>query len=83
MRSHGKPTANRATRNLQPILKRNILSYFSGGKDGKSFLLDRYPDGQGPDSNLIQMLEREVIDFNPNITFDDIAELETAKGLLQ
>lgn len=29
------------------------------------------------------MLEREVIDFNPNVTFDDIAELETAKALLQ
>lgn len=45
----------------------------AGGKDGKSFLLNRYPDGQGPDANLIMMLEREVIDFNPNITFDDIA----------
>lgn len=36
----------------------------AGGKKGldpngkKSFLYDRYPDGNGPDSNLIEMLER-------------------------
>lgn len=29
------------------------------------------------------MLEREVMDKSPNVAFDDIAELETAKGLLQ
>lgn len=29
------------------------------------------------------MLEREVLDKAPKITFDDIAELDTAKGLLQ
>jgi katanin p60 ATPase-containing subunit A1 len=46
-------------------------------------LFDRYPDGQGPDANLIEMLERDVIDFSPNVSFDDIAELEKAKGLLQ
>jgi katanin p60 ATPase-containing subunit A1 len=34
-----------------------------------------YPDGNGPDSNLIEMLEKEVVCFNPDITFDDIAEL--------
>jgi hypothetical protein len=29
------------------------------------------------------MLEREVIDSNLNITFDDIAELSAAKEILQ
>ena len=29
------------------------------------------------------MLEREVVDFNPNITFDDIAELQKAKDVLE
>ena len=41
--------------------------------DKKSFLKNCYPDGAGPDSDLINMLEREVVDFSPNITFDDIA----------
>ena len=53
-------------------------------KDGKSsFLLSRYPDGNGPDSELIEMLEREVVDTNPNVSFDDIAELAQAKKALQ
>lgn len=51
--------------------------------DKLSFLYDRYPDGQGPDANLITMLQNDVIDFSPNVNFEDIAELEKAKGLLQ
>ena len=55
-----------------------------GGDNGKSaFLLSRYPDGNGPDSELIEMLEREVVDTNPNVSFDDIAELNQAKKALQ
>lgn len=42
-----------------------------------------YPEGSGPDADLINMLEREVVDFNPNITFDDIAELQKAKDVLE
>jgi katanin p60 ATPase-containing subunit A1 len=42
-----------------------------------------YPDGNGPDTNLIESLEREVVDLNPNITFDDIAELSKAKEILE
>ena len=55
-----------------------------GGDNGKSaFLLSRYPDGNGPDAELIEMLEREVVDTNPNVSFDDIAELNQAKKALQ
>lgn len=51
---------------------------------GKSdFLLDCYPDGKGPDEHLIMMLEKEVVDKNPNITFEDIAALEDAKKVIQ
>jgi len=54
------------------------------GQNGKSdFLLSRYPDGNGPDSELIEMLEREVVDTNPNVSFNDIAELSQAKKALQ
>ena len=42
-----------------------------------------YPDGKGPDIDLIRMLERDVIDRNPQVKFDDIAELDEAKKILQ
>ena len=51
---------------------------------GKSpFLLHHYPNGEGPDSDLIEMLEREVVDTNPRVSFSDIAELDGAKKTLQ
>ena len=48
------------------------------------FLLARYPEdnGNGPDTDLIEMVEREVVEMNPNVNFDDIAELESAKRAL-
>ena len=54
------------------------------GPPKSPFLLNRYPedDGYGPDTDLIEMVEREVVDMNPNVSFDDIAELETAKRAL-
>ena len=54
------------------------------GPPKSPFLLDRYPEdeGNGPDTELIEMVEREVVDMNPNVSFDDIAELETAKRAL-
>jgi katanin p60 ATPase-containing subunit A1 len=56
-----------------------------GAKEqGKSdFLYSVYPDGQGPDADLINMLERDVIDKNPKVSFDDIADLDEAKKILQ
>ena len=42
-----------------------------------------YPDGIGPDTDLINMIEKEVLVKNPNVQFDDIAELDETKKLLQ
>lgn len=42
-----------------------------------------YPDGRGPDDNLIDMLEQEVVDQNPCVSFEDIAELEQPKNILK
>jgi katanin p60 ATPase-containing subunit A1 len=42
-----------------------------------------YPNGVGPDCDLIRMLERDVVEKNPNVNFDDIADLGEAKKLLQ
>ena len=49
------------------------------------FLLDRYPDtkGIGPDTDLIEMLEQEVVETNPNVQLEDRADLESAKNTLQ
>ena len=52
------------------------------GEDS-AFMLSMYPNGDGPDSELIRMLERDVIDKNPQVSFDDIASLGEAKKILQ
>ena len=53
-------------------------------KEGKSaFFLHHYPEGEGPDAELIEMVEREVMEKNPNVKFEDIAELEGAKNTLK
>jgi katanin p60 ATPase-containing subunit A1 len=52
-------------------------------KEATTFLEYCYPDGVGPDVELIQMLERDVLDKNPGVNFDDIADLEETKRLLQ
>ena len=53
-------------------------------KSGKSpFYLHHYPEGEGPDGELIEMVEREVMDRSPNVNFDDIAGLENAKDALR
>lgn len=54
-------------------------------KDNKrsAYLNHVYPDGDGPDTNLIEAIEKEVVDVNPNVSFDDIAELDDAKKVLK
>jgi katanin p60 ATPase-containing subunit A1 len=48
-----------------------------------SFLHHYYPDGEGPDADLIRMLERDVVMRLPNVSFEDIAELNEAKNALK
>lgn len=55
----------------------------SKAKKADSFLYHCYPDGIGPDSDLINMLEKDVLDKNPQVSFDDIADLDDAKNTLQ
>uniref|UniRef100_A0A3P8WJE2 Katanin p60 ATPase-containing subunit A1 n=1 Tax=Cynoglossus semilaevis TaxID=244447 RepID=A0A3P8WJE2_CYNSE len=40
-------------------------------------------DGTGYDKDLVEALERDIITQNPNIKWDDIADLEDAKKLLK
>ena len=69
---------------LQSKKKNNNNNNNKQPSNKSAFLLNRYPedDGNGPDTELIEMIEREVVDMNPNVSFDDIAELETAKRAL-
>ena len=52
-------------------------------KKADTFLEHCYPDCEGPDADLIKMLERDVVTKNPSVSFDDIAELDDAKRILQ
>ncbi|XP_058474243.1 katanin p60 ATPase-containing subunit A-like 1 [Solea solea] len=48
-----------------------------GDVDQKKF------DGTGYDSDLVDMLERDIVSRNPNVHWGDIADLEDAKKLLR
>jgi len=65
------------------ILKREFNELINHNYNSP-FLLSIYPpNGIGPDSELVEMLEREVVDTNPCVSFDDIAELDSAKNILK
>jgi SpoVK/Ycf46/Vps4 family AAA+-type ATPase len=67
---------------LQQLPAEALQTKPTGSKDS-AFMLSVYPNGVGPDADLIRMLERDVVDRNPNVSFDDIADLHEAKKLLQ
>lgn len=52
----------------------------NGNGDGGRERKKRY---EGPHKDLIEMIERDVMDNNPGVKWDDIAELNEAKRLLE
>jgi hypothetical protein len=50
--------------------------------EAKTYAEHVYPDGIGPDTDLINMIERDALLKNPGVAFDDIAELDETKKLL-
>ena len=52
-------------------------------KEAKTYAEHVYPDGVGPDSDLINMIEKDVLIKNPEVNFEDIADLDETKKLLQ
>ena len=54
----------------------NLL--FSGDEEPKPTF-----DGSGYDTDLVEMLERDIVQKDPNIHWDDIADLAEAKRLLE
>jgi katanin p60 ATPase-containing subunit A1 len=51
-------------------------------KEAKTYAEHVYPDGIGPDTDLINMIEKDLLVKNPCVSFDDIAELDETKKLL-
>jgi katanin p60 ATPase-containing subunit A1 len=51
-------------------------------KEAKTYAEFLYPDGVGPDSDLINMIEKDVLTKNPEVKFEDIADLDETKKLL-
>ena len=83
--NHAKPARNQHGRGAQNGKKNNAAPK-AGGEDrpkAKTFLEHCYPDGVGPDVDLIAMMERDVLIKNPNVTFDDIAGLQDCKKCLR
>ncbi len=53
-------------------------------KECKSKFLDyHYPDGDGPDADLILRMERNLLTKDTGVNFDDIAGLDKAKEVLK
>ena len=78
---------NRNVNNKKTNMKviKNTNSNTKNQNSKSQFLLFKYPNsqGKGPDTDLIELLENEMVERNPNVSFDDIASLESAKKTLQ
>ncbi|KAG8583037.1 hypothetical protein GDO81_008259 [Engystomops pustulosus] len=62
---------------LQKVKEKNKSSADESESEPKRF------DGTGYDKDLVEALERDIISQNPNVRWDDIADLEEAKKLLK
>ena len=88
IKAEAKPVENKPSRNYEKAWLKNAKDpkgEENKNKDSKAlnFIDSIYPDGVGPDLDLIQALERDMVEKNPNVSFDDIADLDDAKMLLQ
>lgn len=77
-----RPVQDQARRYDKPWLQGLNKENQNKKENASEFLHHIYPDGIGPDTELINMLERDVIQKNPSVQFDDISELDDAKKTL-
>ncbi|XP_029449930.1 katanin p60 ATPase-containing subunit A1 [Rhinatrema bivittatum] len=83
------PSRNANNDRIKPARSREKKDQQNKGKEEKSKSSDvsesepKRFDGTGYDKDLIEALERDIISQNPNIRWDDIADLEEAKKLLK
>lgn len=52
-------------------------------REKNAFLYSVYPDGNGPDVDLINGLQRDVLESELKVSFDDIADLGNAKMIIK
>lgn len=83
MRKEGLPASIAPPKPKKPEPKVAKKGQSKDGPKVSEFLHNRYGGEMGPDTHLIEMLEREVISHELNIKMEDVADLDTAKNLLQ
>ncbi|XP_069091381.1 katanin p60 ATPase-containing subunit A1 [Pleurodeles waltl] len=86
-----RPSSRNANNDrIKPVRVKDKKEPLSKSKDEKNKPTPEVPecelkkfDGTGYDKDLVEALERDIISQNPNIRWDDIADLEDAKKLLK
>ncbi|CAH2250815.1 katanin p60 ATPase-containing subunit A1 [Pelobates cultripes] len=76
--ARGKPS--------RAIERKDQLSKMKEEKNKSANVSESEPkkfDGTGYDKDLVEMLEKDIISQNPNVRWEDIADLEEAKKLLK
>ncbi|XP_038134025.1 katanin p60 ATPase-containing subunit A1 [Cyprinodon tularosa] len=73
---------SRASRGKEKKESKEVKEAAGKAKDDKEKEVKKF-DGTGYDKDLVEALERDIISQNPNVKWDDIADLEDAKKLLK
>ncbi|KAH8021407.1 hypothetical protein HPB51_015587 [Rhipicephalus microplus] len=65
-----------------------LVRFFSGGKHSACLVQEAEQqekkfDSIGYDHELVELLERDILQRNPSVRWDDIADLHEAKKLLE
>ncbi|XP_021940037.1 katanin p60 ATPase-containing subunit A-like 1 isoform X1 [Zootermopsis nevadensis] len=80
------PKSNKKDDKLKPVKKEDKKEDNKEKSDKEKEEIEeeeRRFEGSGYDRDLIEMLERDIVQKNPNIHWDDIADLREAKRLLE
>ncbi|XP_063297289.1 katanin p60 ATPase-containing subunit A1 isoform X2 [Pelobates fuscus] len=81
-----KNSNNARVKPSRAIERKDQLSKMKEEKNKSANVSESEPkkfDGTGYDKDLVEMLEKDIISQNPNVRWEDIADLEEAKKLLK
>lgn len=79
----GSSSKRPATSNSKKDEPANAATKDGGGNEGEGETEEKKFDTSGIDGDLIEMLERDIVQKDPNTHWDDIADLHEAKRLLE
>ncbi|KAK7603768.1 hypothetical protein V9T40_003767 [Parthenolecanium corni] len=86
-KTNGSTTNNNIANNKKNdsrfINRKEKIDKEKDDKEKESPVEERKFESYGYDSDLIDMLERDIVQKNPNVRWDDIADLHEAKRLLE